>query len=81
MLSVEKIDEIISEDKPNQIPKFKINQSRLEKVLPTNIKTNQAMNFSSLDKKFVLCGKPQSPQKTIIIFVVIYRDKLYYCKK
>ena len=41
VLSVEKIDEIISEDKPNQIPKFKINQSRLEKVLPTNIKTNK----------------------------------------
>jgi len=40
-LSAEKIEEILGEEKPNQKPKYKINYSRFEKVLPKNIVTEK----------------------------------------
>ena len=45
-LTNEKIDEIIGEEKANQIEKFKVNMSKLEDVLPKNIVTqSQIENF------------------------------------
>ena len=40
ILSDDKIDEILSQEKPNQIPKIKLNEDRIRKVLPKNI-TNE----------------------------------------
>ena len=36
-LNEDKIDDILSEEKPNQIPKMKFNESRIRSVLPKNI--------------------------------------------
>lgn len=45
-LTNEKIDEIMGEEKANQIEKFKMNMSKLEDVLPKNIATqSQIENF------------------------------------
>ena len=57
-LSVEKIDEIVGEDKPNQIPRIKLNQQRLQKILPQNIKTDeQVENF------IIACIKEHNQRK------------------
>jgi len=40
VLDADKIEEIINEDKPNQVLKFKISQSKLEGLLPSNVKTD-----------------------------------------
>lgn len=42
-LTNEKIDEIMGEEKANQIEKFKMNMSKLEDVLPKNIATQSQM--------------------------------------
>lgn len=39
-LDADKIEEIINEDKPNQVLKLKISQSKLEGLLPSNVKTD-----------------------------------------
>lgn len=45
-LTTEKIEEIMAKEKPNQIEKMKLNKERIDKVLPSYIKTNeQAENF------------------------------------
>ena len=36
-LTAEKIDEIMEEEKSNQIPKFKMNMEKIESVLPRNV--------------------------------------------
>ena len=40
-LTEDKIDEILSQEKANQIPKLKLNENRFAKVLPSNLKTAQ----------------------------------------
>lgn len=40
-LTVEKIEQILGEEKPNQIPKYKLNQDRFADVLPKNVKTEK----------------------------------------
>ena len=40
-LIADKIEEIMEEEKPNQIPKYRINYSRFEKYLPRNIVTEK----------------------------------------
>lgn len=40
-LTADKIDEIMSQEKANQIPKIKLNEDRFLKVLPSNLKTAQ----------------------------------------
>ena len=40
-LTEDKIDEILSQEKANQIPKLKLNENRFAKVLPSNLKTTQ----------------------------------------
>ncbi len=45
-LTADKIEEIMGEQKPNQVEKFKLNKERIEKVLPKNIQTEkQAEDF------------------------------------
>lgn len=39
ILTEEKIEEVMSEEKPNQIEKIKINRSKIENVIPKNIVT------------------------------------------
>lgn len=39
VLTAEKIDDILGEEKPNQIPKYTINYNRFEKVLPRDVVT------------------------------------------
>lgn len=40
-LTVEKIEQVLGEEKPNQIPKYKLNQDRFADVLPKNVKTEK----------------------------------------
>ena len=45
-LSANKIEEIMGEQKPNQVEKFKLNKERIKKILPKNITTEkQAEDF------------------------------------
>ena len=45
-LIAEKIEEIMGEQKPNQVEKFKLNKERIQKILPKNIQTEkQAEDF------------------------------------
>lgn len=45
-LTADKIEEIMGEQKPNQIEKFKINRERIQKILPKSIQTEkQAEDF------------------------------------
>lgn len=45
-LTADKIEEIMGEQKPNQIEKFKLNRERIQKVLPKSIQTEkQAEDF------------------------------------
>ncbi len=44
-LDTDKIDEILSQEKPNQIPKMRFNESRIRSVLPKNIDNDQIENF------------------------------------
>ena len=45
-LTEEKIEEVMSEEKPNQIEKIKINKSKIENVIPKNIVTqNEIEDF------------------------------------
>ena len=45
-LTEEKIEEVMSEEKPNQIEKIKINRSKIENVIPKNIVTqNEIEDF------------------------------------
>lgn len=44
-LTEDKIDEILSEEKPNQIPKLKFNENRIRSVLPKNVDNDQIENF------------------------------------
>ncbi|MCL2860115.1 MAG: hypothetical protein FWF46_06090 [Oscillospiraceae bacterium] len=40
-LTADKIDEIMGEEKPNQIPKVKFNEDRLRSVLPSHVNTQE----------------------------------------
>ena len=40
-LTVEKIEQVLGEEKPNQIPKYKLNQDRFADVLPKNVRTEK----------------------------------------
>ena len=40
-LDTDKLEEIMSQEKPNQVEKFKINAERFEKVFPKNVVTNK----------------------------------------
>ena len=40
-LNEDKIDEILSQEKPNQIPKIRLNESRIRSVLPKNVDNDQ----------------------------------------
>ncbi len=44
-LDEDKIDDILSQEKPNQIPKIKFNESRIRSVLPKNINGDQIENY------------------------------------
>ena len=44
-LTNEKIVDLISQEKPNQIPKYKFNADKLQKVLPRNIQINQVEDY------------------------------------
>lgn len=44
-LNSDLIDTIMGEEKPNQIPKIKLNESNLRKVLPKNIKEDKVETF------------------------------------
>ena len=45
-LTADKIEEIMGEQKPNQVEKFKLNKERIQKILPKNITTEkQAEDF------------------------------------
>jgi len=44
-LDEEAIDELLSQQKPNQIPKIKFNESRIRSVLPKNVDNDQIENF------------------------------------
>ena len=45
-LTADKIEEIMGEQKPNQVEKFKLNKERIQKILPKNIQTEkQAEDF------------------------------------
>lgn len=44
-LDEDKIDDILSQEKPNQIPKIKFNESRIRSVLPKNVDNDQIENF------------------------------------
>ena len=46
VLTTEKIEEMLEQEKPNQIPKFKINRDKLEKVIPKNLVSDEQIeNF------------------------------------
>lgn len=57
-LTNEKIDEIIGEEKANQIEKFKINMSKLEDVLPKNIVTQ-----SQIEDFILMCVKEHNQRE------------------
>ena len=40
-LTAEKIEDIMGEEKPNQVPKYKLNQDRFINVLPKNVTTEK----------------------------------------
>ena len=44
-LTQDKIDDILSQEKPNQIPKIKFNESRIRNVLPKNITDDKIEDF------------------------------------
>jgi ParB family chromosome partitioning protein len=44
-LDEDKIDDILSQEKPNQIPKIKFNESRIRSVLPKNIENDKIEDF------------------------------------
>lgn len=44
-LDEDKIDDILSQEKPNQISKIKFNESRIRSVLPKNVGNDQIENF------------------------------------
>ena len=44
-LNEDKIDEILSQEKPNQIPKIRLNENRIRSVLPKNVGNDQIENF------------------------------------
>ncbi len=52
ILTNEKIDEIMGEEKANQIEKFKMNMSKLEAILPKNIVTQ-----SQIEEFILMCVK------------------------
>ena len=44
-LTTDEIEDILSEEKPNQIPKIKFNESRIRNVLPKNIEDKKIEDF------------------------------------
>lgn len=44
-LTIDEIDDILSEEKPNQIPKIKFNATRIRNVLPKNIEEKKIEDF------------------------------------
>ena len=62
-LTQEKIDDILSQEKPNQIPKIKFNESRIRNVLPRNITDDKIEDFVVSAIEFY--GKHLQKQKTM----------------
>lgn len=44
-LNEEKIDDIVSQEKPNQIPKMKFSEERIRSVLPKNVESDKIEDF------------------------------------
>ena len=44
-LSEEKIDDILSQEKPNQIPKMKFSEERIRSALPKNVENDKIEDF------------------------------------
>lgn len=44
-LNEEKIDDILSQEKPNQIPKMKFSEERIRSVLPKNVESDKIEDF------------------------------------
>lgn len=44
-LNEEKIDDILSQEKPNQIPKMKFSEERIRSVLPKNVENDKIEDF------------------------------------
>ena len=44
-LTTDEIEDILSEEKPNQIPKIKFNATRIRNVLPKNIEEKKIEDF------------------------------------
>ena len=45
LLNTDKIDDILSQSKPNQIPKIKFNENRIKSVLPKYIAEDKIEDF------------------------------------
>ena len=44
-MNEEKIDDILSQEKPNQIPKMKFSEERIRSVLPKNVENDKIEDF------------------------------------
>lgn len=62
-LDEDKIDDILSQEKPNQIPKIKFSESRIRNVLPKNIEEKQIEDFVVCAIEFY--GKHLQRQKSM----------------
>lgn len=62
-LTTDEIEDILSEEKPNQIPKIKFNESRIRNVLPKNIEDKKIEDFVVSAIEFY--GKHLQKQKSM----------------
>ena len=62
-LTTDEIDDILSEEKPNQIPKIKFNATRIRNVLPKNIEEKKIEDF--VVSAFEFYGKHLQKQKAM----------------
>lgn len=62
-LSEDDIDDILSQEKPNQIPKMKFNESRIRSVLPNNIEDKKIEDF--VVKAIEFYGRHLQKQKSM----------------
>lgn len=62
-LTEDDIDDILSQEKPNQIPKMKFNESRIRSVLPNNIEDKKIEDF--VVKAIEFYGRHLQKQKSM----------------
>ena len=62
-LTNEKIVDLISQEKPNQIPKYKFNADKLQKVLPRNIQINQVEDYVIKEVDYYTRHKERSMER------------------